>query len=68
MRRNGFLLGACLLTVAVQALIPFVPPLAVAFGASPLTPEEWVLVWAIALAPAVVAEAVRRAGRGPWEA
>ena len=43
LRRNGFLLAACLVTVAVQVLIPFVPPLADAFGASPLAPEEWVL-------------------------
>ena len=68
LRRNGFLLAACLATVAVQVLIPFVPPLADAFQASPLAPEEWVLVAGIALAPAVVAELVRRVGRGPWVA
>jgi magnesium-transporting ATPase (P-type) len=68
LRRNGFLLAACLVTVALQVLIPFVPPLAEAFRASPLGPSEWVLVMGIAFVPAVVAEAVRRAGRGPWVA
>ena len=68
LRRNGFLLAACLITVAVQVIIPFVPPLADAFGASPLAPEEWVLAAGIALVPAVVAELIRRAGRGPWVA
>ena len=68
LRRNGFLLGACILTVAVQVLIPVVPPLAYAFQASPLSVEEWVLVAVIAIAPAVVAEIIRRVGRGPWVA
>ena len=68
LRRNGFLLAACLITVAVQVLIPFVPPLADAFGASPLTPAEWVLAATVALAPAAVAEIIRRVGRGPWVA
>jgi len=68
LRRNGFLLAACLVTVAVQVLIPLVPPLADAFGASPLAPEEWALAASIALVPATVAEFVRRAGRGPWVA
>ena len=66
--RNGFLLATCLITVVVQALIPFVPPIADAFGASPLAPQEWLLVAVIALAPAVLAEVVRRLGRGPWVA
>ena len=68
LRRNGFLLAACIVTVAVQFVIPFVPPLADAFGASSLTPGEWVLVVGIAVAPAVVAEMIRRVGRGPWVA
>jgi Ca2+-transporting ATPase len=66
--RNGFLLAACLITVAVQVLIPYVPPIAEIFRASPLAPQEWALVAGIALAPAVVAEVVRRLGRGPWVA
>jgi Ca2+-transporting ATPase len=68
MRSNGFLLGACLVTVAVQVAVPFVPPLADAFEASPLSPHEWLLVAVVALVPAVIAELVRRAGRGPWVA
>jgi len=66
--RNGFLLATCLLTVVAQVLVPFVPPIAEVFGASQLAPGEWTLVVAIALAPAVLAEVVRRLGRGPWVA
>ena len=65
--RNAFLAGAALLVIAIQALIPFVPPLADAFRASPLDAVEWGLVALIALAPAVVADLVRRTGRA-WVA
>jgi Ca2+-transporting ATPase len=53
--------------LAVQAAIPYVPPLAEAFHASPLSAAEWAAVAVIAVAPAVVAEAIRRRGR-PWVA
>jgi len=65
---NFFLLSTCLVVVAVQVLIPFVPPVADAFRASPLSTLEWVLVAGVALLPATVAELLRRAGRGPWVA
>ncbi len=65
--RNTFLAAAALLVVALQTAIPFVPPLADAFRASPLNATEWGLVAAIALAPAVVADIVRRVGRA-WVA
>lgn len=65
---NMFLLAACVLTVVVQVAIPFIPPLASAFTATPLEPPEWGLVVGISLAPAIVAECVRRLGRGPWVA
>jgi Ca2+-transporting ATPase len=68
LRPNLFLLSTCLVVVAVQVLIPFVPPLADAFGASPLSTLEWVLVAGVALLPAFVAEVIRRMGRGPWVA
>jgi magnesium-transporting ATPase (P-type) len=68
LRPNGFLLAACLITVGVQTVVPFVPPLAEVFGASPLDRTEWILVAGIAVLPALVAEVVRRAGRGPWVA
>jgi Ca2+-transporting ATPase len=61
---NWFLLAACLAAVAIQALIPYLPPLADAFHATPLAPEEWVLVAIVAFAPAVVAEIARMLGRG----
>jgi Ca2+-transporting ATPase len=60
---NGLLLGMGLVWLVVQAAIPYVPPLAYAFQASPLSAVEWALVAAIALAPAVVAEVMRRRGR-----
>jgi Ca2+-transporting ATPase len=62
--RNGFLLGACLLAVSIQVLIPYVPPLAEAFRASPLELSEWLLVAVVAFIPAVVAELARMLGRG----
>jgi P-type Ca2+ transporter type 2C len=60
--RNGFLALACLMAAAIQVLIPFVPPLADAFRASPLAVWEWGLVAILALAPALVAEGARRVG------
>ncbi len=61
---NGFLLGACLVAVVVQALIPSIPGLADAFRATPLDASDWVIVLAVAFAPALVAEVIRTAGRG----
>jgi Ca2+-transporting ATPase len=65
---NRVLLGACLLTVVVQAIIPTIPPLADAFRATPLDGLDWLLVAVIALAPAVVGELVRMRWRGLWVA
>jgi len=64
---NAFMAGAALLVLCIQVAIPYVPPLADAFRASPLDLTEWGLVAAIALAPAVVADVVRRLGRA-WVA
>ena len=68
--RNGFLLGACLFAVAVQALIPSVPVLAEAFRATPLATSDWAIVAVVAFAPALLAEVVRtvRGGRTVWVA
>jgi Ca2+-transporting ATPase len=65
---NGFLLGACLVAVAVQVLIPYVPVLAQAFRATPLDASEWLIVAVVAFLPAAVAEVVRtvRRGRTVW--
>lgn len=68
LRPNVFLLAACLITIAVQIVIPFVPPLADAFRASPLSLGEWALVTSVAVLPALLAEVIRRIGRGPWVA
>jgi Ca2+-transporting ATPase len=65
---NGVLLGACLITVLIQALIPYIPPLAEAFRATPLDGLDWLLIGVIALTPALVAEIIRSRRRGPWVA
>jgi P-type Ca2+ transporter type 2C len=59
LRTNGFLALTCLLVIAVQALIPYVPPLADTFRATPLQPFDWVLVAAVAILPALLAEMIR---------
>ncbi len=64
--RNGFLLGAALVTVLVQAAMPYLPALADAFRAQPLEAREWLLVAAIALAPFLLAQAVRFRGGRVW--
>jgi Ca2+-transporting ATPase len=66
--RNGFLLLACLVVAAVQLGIPYVPQLALAFHASPLSLAEWGLVVLLALLPAALAEFVRATRRGEWVA
>jgi Ca2+-transporting ATPase len=60
---NTLLLGMALMWLAAQAAIPYLPPLAEAFQATPLSAGEWFVVAIIALAPAVVAEVMRRSGR-----
>jgi Ca2+-transporting ATPase len=65
---NRLLLGACLLTVLVQVAIPFIPPLADAFRATPLDGVDWLIVGSIALAPAFVAQSMRALRRGYWVA
>ncbi len=66
--RNGFLALACITAVAIQALIPQVPGLAEAFRASPLDLVDWLMVAAVALTPAVVAEGIRWRRRVEWVA
>ncbi len=66
--RNGFLLGAVLIVLLFQALIPYVPLLSEAFRASPLAPGEWVMVALIALSPALVAESWRMIRGTRWVA
>jgi P-type Ca2+ transporter type 2C len=61
---NGFLAIACVATVAIQAAIPFIPSVSEAFRAVPLSPAEWLVVVAIAVAPAALAEFVRAVRRG----
>jgi Ca2+-transporting ATPase len=65
---NPVLLVACLLVVGIQAAIPFVPALADAFRAVPLTAVEWGLVAAVATGPALVAELIRWRRRATWVA
>jgi Ca2+-transporting ATPase len=68
--RNSVLMGACFFAVAVQVLIPYVPPLAEAFRATPLDLVDWLLVAVVAFIPAVAAEVgrMRARGRSMWVA
>ena len=59
LRTNGFLALACVTVIVVQALIPYLPPLAAAFRATPLQPFDWALVAVVAFLPALVAETIR---------
>ena len=54
--------------IAIQVLIPAVPPLAEAFRATSLDPGDWGLVVLIALAPALVAETIRTRRGAEWVA
>ncbi len=65
---NGFLAAACLVGAAIQLAIPYLPPLAEAFRASPLSGQEIGLIALIAIGPAVVAQGVRLARRAVWVA
>jgi Ca2+-transporting ATPase len=67
-RPNTLLLGGGILCVAVQIVIPFVPPLREAFQATPLDAFDWLLVATVALAPALFAEAYRAIRHRPWVA
>ena len=62
--RNTFLATAAVLVIAIQALIPVIPGLSGAFHATPLDALDWALVAIIALAPALLAWAVRSRRRG----
>jgi P-type Ca2+ transporter type 2C len=68
LRPNGLLALACVVVIAVQVAIPLIPPLAEAFRATPLDASDWLLVAAIALAPAVLAEVIRRTTGREWVA
>jgi Ca2+-transporting ATPase len=63
LRPNLLLAGMGVLWLAVQAAIPYIPPLADAFRASPLSATEWAAIAVIALTPAALAEVMRRRGR-----
>ncbi len=63
---NRFLLAAGVLVVAIQVAIPEVPVLAEAFRATTLGAADWLVVAAIALAPAILAESIRTFGERTW--
>jgi Ca2+-transporting ATPase len=66
--RNGFLLAAAAVTVAIQVAMPYLPALADAFRAQPLDAADWALVALVALGPAIVAQVVRVRSRRRWVA
>ena len=68
LKPNGFLALACLTVIAIQVLIPLVPPLADAFRATTLDAFDWILVAVVALGPALLAEGVRSVRRTVWVA
>ena len=63
---NGFLAIACVAVALIQLTIPFVPPLAEAFRATPISGPEVALVALVAIGPAVGAEIIRRVRPGVW--
>jgi magnesium-transporting ATPase (P-type) len=65
---NRFLAGAAFIVAAIQVLIPFIPPLADAFRASPLSPAEWLFALAVAIGPWLAAEAIRMRTSRAWVA
>ncbi len=67
-RPNTLLLAGGILCVAIQVAIPFIPPIRDAFAATPLDASDWLLVAAVALAPAAVAEVYRAIRHRPWVA
>ncbi len=68
LRPNPLLLVGRVITVAVQALIPYVPAVADAFRATRLDAADWMLVAAVALLPAAVAEVIRATTHRVWVA
>jgi Ca2+-transporting ATPase len=65
---NRFLAAVCIGAALVQLAIPLVPPLADAFRATPLDAAEIAAIALIAVAPAVVAELIRRRRAAIWVA
>jgi Ca2+-transporting ATPase len=65
---NPVLLGGAAVVLVIQFAIPFVPGVADAFRATPLDGLDWLLVAAVALAPAVVAELIRHFRGVVWVA
>ena len=68
LRPNPLLLMGGIITVLVQAVIPYLPPVAGVFRATPLDASDWMLVAIVALLPAVIAEVVRGILRRRWVA
>ena len=65
---NRFLLGAAVLVIAIQVAIPYLPVVSEAFQATPLDLSDWLVVAAIALAPAILAQLVRAVTGRTWTA
>ena len=63
---NGFLLLAATAAIVIQVAIPYLPAVATAFHAVPLDAGEWLVVAALALLPATVAQVVRAISGREW--
>ncbi len=68
LRPNPLLLIGGVATVLAQVVIPYLPPVAGVFRATPLDATDWTLVAIVALLPAVVAEVIRGTARRRWVA
>ena len=68
LRPNGFLAAAAIVVILAQVAIPLIPPLAEVFRAVPLAASDWLLVAAVALAPAALAELIRWRTGKEWVA
>lgn len=67
-RPNPLLLVGGVGCIAFQVSIPYLPGVNSAFQATPLDAFDWLLVAAVALTPALFAEAYRLFRRQPWVA
>jgi Ca2+-transporting ATPase len=56
---NPYAVGAIILTIALQLLAVYLPPLAHVLRLTPLTPREWFVVVGLSLIPAAMGQLLR---------
>jgi magnesium-transporting ATPase (P-type) len=60
---NRYAIAAVVLVLVLQLLAVYAAPLASVLGTVPLTPRDWLMVVPVALLPALVGQAMKRARR-----